>query len=375
MDVEIFFHGVPKGQDYRGIESERSFFSTFYNSIPQDETVKLLVNIRNIRGISYYYYHYLVNNSIADCDGRPGSYFGVSIRMDAFCSDIHNMYRILDYIYHLYVVNDILKWNNGRLEYSVHTFTLYTDTFETIEKEILRLIQKAFYQESFISLGELSHGNESTPCFYLYDCTPEAISAAIRNYRSIAVSPYFQSESEKKCLRQNEERLQSIKEDNERNIRRIEQEYKNKTDQLARSLQLANDQKEKIENDLRSVRNDNYRLRQGTNPRIGQLIDQIKEPIRELAGSFKKYDDSKQTSTLGLVKAVLPIVNTVLIIIGIVLLFFVSCNLDQQTKSLDKITNIPELNHSCPNLDDNNSLMNLSNDSTTKCRNDSIVDQ
>ena len=55
MDVEIFFHGVPKGHDYRGIESERSFFSTFYNSIPQDETVKLLVNIRNIGGISYYY--------------------------------------------------------------------------------------------------------------------------------------------------------------------------------------------------------------------------------------------------------------------------------------------------------------------------------
>lgn len=375
MDVEIFFHGVPKGHDYRGIESERSFFSTFYNSIPQDETVKLLVNIRNIRGISYYYYHYLVNNSIADCDGRPGSYFGVSIRMDAFCSDIHNMYRILDYIYHLYVVNDILKWNNGRLEYSVHTFTLYTDTFETIEKEILRLIQKAFYQESFISLGELSHGNESTPCFYLYDCTPEAISAAIRNYRSIAVSPYFQSESEKKCLRQNEERLQSIKEDNERNIRRIEQEYKNKTDQLAQSLQLANDQKEKIENDLRSVRNDNYRLRQGTNPRIGQLIDQIKEPIRELTGVLKKYDHYSQPNILEIAKSILPIANFVLIIIGIILLCFVLFNHDQQSMRLDKTTNMQEQNYSCPYIDDNDSLINSLNDSTTRSINDSNDNQ
>lgn len=375
MDVEIFFHGVPKGHDYRGIESERSYFSTFYNSIPQDGEVRLLVNIRIINGISFYYYHYLVNKSIADCDGRPGSYFGVSIRMDAFCSDIHNMYRILDNIYHLYVVNTILKRKNGKLEYSGHTFALYTDTFIAIEKEILRLIQKAFYQESFISLGELSKGSESTPCFNLYDCTQDDISAAMRTSRNAAVSPYYQSNREKKCLQQNNERIQFIKEQNERNLGKLEQEYKEKTEQLALSLQLANNQKEKIENELRSTRDENYKLRQGTNLRIGQLIEQVKEPIRELTGVLKKYDYYSQPNILEIAKSILPIANFVLIIIGIILLCFVLFNHDQQSMRLDKTTNMQEQNYSCPYIDDNDSLINSLNDSTTRSINDSNDNQ
>lgn len=97
MNVEVFIYGTPTGNCFYGKTDEKIYFDTFYNG---DKANYLSVKIRKAGDNKVYcYYNYLVYQNVIGKQGRPGSFFGITLRLDAYCMDIQNIYRILDNVF------------------------------------------------------------------------------------------------------------------------------------------------------------------------------------------------------------------------------------------------------------------------------------
>ena len=91
MDVEILLHGVPSGQDYYGLKEEQKLAESFYTS--SIESVKIVVEARKNGTTPYVYYTYLRYKNIVGAGGRPGSYIGITLRLDMYYTDVILAYR------------------------------------------------------------------------------------------------------------------------------------------------------------------------------------------------------------------------------------------------------------------------------------------
>ena len=102
MKIDLFVHGVPYGESYWRKGDDQDYFGTFYDR--SSDEVKCLIQVRMSEGKAYCYFNYLVNRDVLDSQGRAGSYFGMTLRIDSYCKDIVNVYRILDTLFNIYVM-------------------------------------------------------------------------------------------------------------------------------------------------------------------------------------------------------------------------------------------------------------------------------
>ena len=150
MNIEIFVHGVPYGESFLGKDNDdRNYFGAFYNQSCSDE-VKFFIQTRSYKGKIYCYYNYLVYKDVIANDGRSGSYFGLSIRLDAYCKDFMSIYKMLDTVFSAYVLNKILKVNKGKYTYLISNFKSELDIMESIYDETLRLFKSMLVGDSFL---------------------------------------------------------------------------------------------------------------------------------------------------------------------------------------------------------------------------------
>lgn len=198
MKVDLFVFGVPNGEDYWGPEEDRKYFGNFYDQ--SNDEVKFFIQTRLSGGKPYCYYNYMVYKShdsnisnVVAFDGRDGSYFGLSLRFDAYCKDIMNMYRILDTIYNVYIVGDILKKEKSKLKYTIPNFSSVNGKLESIQNYSVQLIQNAFGAEDFTSLDNFTFNIGNVLKCNLYECSNDAVLIAIKQNGGLALSPYYPS--------------------------------------------------------------------------------------------------------------------------------------------------------------------------------------
>lgn len=197
MDVEIFVHGVPNGESFWGKDEDRNYFGNFYDQSCSDK-VRFFIQTRTSNGKIYCYYNYLVYGNVVGNDGRDGSYFGLSIRFAAYCKDFMNVYKVLDIVFSTYVVNSILKIQNGNYKYIVPDFSNVHDVLKKISSSIWELIQSALTGESFCTLNGFKTNGTQFPSANLYESTSSEVEAAVRQYGKIVISPYYQTSRKKR---------------------------------------------------------------------------------------------------------------------------------------------------------------------------------
>lgn len=300
MEVELFIHGVPNGEGFWGKDEDRNYFGTFYDHSADE--VKFLIQTRLLKGKPYCYYNFLVYktpgsqvpNVVAN-DGRDGSYFGISLRLDAYCKDVVNMYRILDTIYNVYVMGNLLKMEKSKLKYLVPDFAGVSNVIANIEKATLQLIQNAFSREDFIRLDGFAFNGGKFTTYNLYDCTPEGILSAIKQYSKVVISPYYQSSKELALKQECNTQIQTMKQQFDARLRadaetcaKEKEELNNKLKSVSNQvsqLQQENGQKGSTINNLNSEisRLKSEINRAGQIKKLSQIVGPIKEPISELA--------------------------------------------------------------------------------------------
>ena len=404
MNVELFVHGVPNGEDFWGKEEDRNYFGTFYDH--SSDEVKFLIQTRTSQDKTYCYYNYLVYktfgsqtpNVVAN-DGRDGSYFGITLRLDAYCKDIVNMYRILDTVFNVYVMGNLLKMEKTKLKYTTPDFASVSNVLEGIEKATIQLIQKTFSNDSFARLDGFATRGGHYPTYNLYDCTPEKVMAAVKKYSRVAVSPYYPSSKETVIQQQCNTQIQTIQQQCEAQLKAVADTHAKESKEISTALSAARDQVAQLQLEIRQKdgtisqlnevvsRLDSANKKMKNNKKVEQIVDPIKEPIVELAKILKlivpesperethatennPIDAQKKGfgySILKVVKSFIPILNLFL------LLFIVGIQLNPFKNRLTNGTNISALMEKVDSLERDNE--NLQEELTIAQNAGTVVEQ
>lgn len=337
MDVEIFVHGVPNGESFWGKEEERNFFGTFYGQGCDDE-VKYLIQTRPLNGKVYCYYNYLVYKNVLANEGREGSYFGLSIRFDAYCKDFFSIYKVLDTIFTAYVQNEILKFQNGKLKYTITDFGGSSDLMDKIYKATLQLIKCSLTSDSFENLRGFATGGANLPTGNIYEATVNNVEDSIKKYGKVALSPYYPTTKERELNEQYNSKLQAVKQQCEEKYKAVietkDQEIHSIKSSLV-SVQVENGnlsktitQKDQIiakkDSSIAELENQIKQIKH--TKKVVKNVELIKEPVIELAEIFgeQRVIDKPNKTEHGFtyyINSFIPLVNLVLILFVVILLW------------------------------------------------------
>ena len=331
MDIEIYVHGVPKGQSFWGKEEDRNYFGNFYNESSSD-AVKYLIQTRSLNGKTYCYYNYMIYQNVVDNESRSGSYFGLSIRFDEFCKDFIGIYKILDSVFTAYVLNKVLKVQNGNYKYIISDFNSASDLMGNIKDAIWKLLESALTDDSICSLDKFLVGGTSLPSKNLYEIKSDDVEAYVRKYGMIALSPYYPTDREKTLAKQYESKLQSEKKQYEEKYNREISAKEQTNSSLNKSLLSKQEEckklQDKIDQSGKIIAQKDSEIR-SLKARIDEInrtqkavknLDLIRTPIIELADILEgnktqvpKEKGKQKQSTLS-VRRLMPFVNFVVLL-------------------------------------------------------------
>ena len=288
MDVEFFIHGVPKGESFWGKSEEKNFLGQFYDG--KTDVEKMYIYSRSLNGANFVYYTYLVSNTI-DVNGRSGGYFGMTLRMDAYCLDYIAMYQILSLVYRNHIVGSILQIVKDRVQYKIGDFGNLSDVLKDIQNKVFGLIQTSFGSTSFLQIPKvMSEGGKSTVALNLYDYSQEDVMKCVSSYSRIALSPYYASKKvaelkngydivQKQCNQQILQEREIASEDKKSLSRKL-QEMTSSMSALQSEMKEKDD---KINSLLNQVRQMEATIRQqGKLRKIEEVVTEIKNPLATL---------------------------------------------------------------------------------------------
>ena len=349
MDIEIFVHGVPNGQSFWGKEEDRNYFGNFYGQSCSD-VVKYLIQTRSSNGKTYCYYNYLIYKNVIGSDGREGSYFGLSIRFDAYCKDFIGIYKILDTVFSAYVLNKILKTQNGNYKYVITDFVSASEIMSNIKGAIWQLLQSTLTNESICGLKDFAISSGSLPTGNLYEITVNDVETKVKQYGKTALSPYYPTVREKGMVQQYDSKLQSVKQQYEERYN-AEINAKEQTNRsLNESLTLLQKECAKLQETIArrdkiiaqkdsEITNLETQIKQiGRTQKAIKNIDLIKAPIIEIADILEGQRVKPKGGHHNSSKGFIPLVNLamlfVVLAVVILLLFNVSTNEPKQLTHL-----------------------------------------
>ena len=193
MELKLFVSGVPSGENLWGNQSDSTYFGTLY--INSKENMKFDIRLNKTDSKIYAYYHYLVYNTINDYDGRTGSYFGLTIRLDSFCIDFRTIYNVLDIIYRKKIVGTILKEvNGGRLQFTCPSFDKRDAELSDLEKTIRNLLGTSLYNSDFRSIPSMPTGKGLIKLNW-DDASQSNVIQAVGQYAFCSISSEYESQS------------------------------------------------------------------------------------------------------------------------------------------------------------------------------------
>lgn len=209
MDVEVFVHGVPCGADFWGKDDrERKFLGQFYNV--NSGALKLVIQTRKLGNTCYTYYSYIVNKDVLDSDGRPGSYFGLTVRLDRYYKDFRRFFYFLDLVFQKYILGVVLERKVSGFQYKVHNFNdAKISALETVFTNLMLGLLKDD------EVGKLKNvvNAKSNCAFNIYDASVAEVEKAVLNGSVVSLSPYFTSKATEQLKREYGERIQGLESD------------------------------------------------------------------------------------------------------------------------------------------------------------------
>lgn len=343
MDVEILLHGVPSGQDYFGIKEEQKLAESFYTN--SNESVKLVVEARKNGNTPYVYYTYLRYKNIVGAGGRSGSYIGITLRLDMYYTDVVHMYNMLDIAFKKYIIGALLTPTGESYKYISPDFNSKKSEIEQLQQGILKLIETTCVFSKFLKIDN-SYINQITnaPTCNVADITEGTMSATIKKYSKIVLSPDYKSNLEKefeKKLQEAEGRGGSVVVEKDKIITQ-----KNTTIDSLNSTIASRDTKiATLEQEVK--RKDQELLQNKQKGDITQIVGKIKEPIFALSEYFRIQDSSsrKPSPKFGAKNFKLGVINgglSVCILLCVIVMNFVNFHTEDTAKTEQTIGELNE---------------------------------
>lgn len=287
---DLYVHGVPVGHEICGCNEELDYIKGFYNHDEEVE-VSTLLQIDIVNGKSFY--TYLRKKNVRNAEGRPGSYFGLTVSFSGrYCTNVQMLYEILDAIYKQICIDCLIKPENGVDRFLVKQISTASYKNQNAVDYIKRVFKNNIENLHFDNLNGFSN-SKAEEKFSLKEVDSPLFHETLQQKR-ILVSPEYKTAGvaynsllKRQGPIQNEnERLkttniqQKEKIDNlSREVERLEKELSNATESTSQEYKK---QLENLQKQLKNCEEERDKLdakiREATS-----AVDLIDEPFKKLA--------------------------------------------------------------------------------------------
>ena len=324
MDVEILVHGVPNGHDYFGLKEEQNTAGTFY--ISSQESIKFVVEIKKNGNKPYVYYSYLRYKGVVGAEGRSGSYFGLTLRIDEYYTDILHIYNILDIAFKRYVLGSLLTLSSETYKYITPDFKSKKEEIEQLQQGLIQLIKSTCLASKFLKIdNSFINPISNAPICNIVDITDGIILSTLKKHSKVVLSPDYKSNLEKeyeKKMQDVENRGNSLVTERDKKI--LERETT--ISSLDSTIKARDSKIAVLEQEIKQKNQELSQHKQKGD--IAQLIEKVKDPIFKLSEYFRVREEihkpkmnyyGKKNFIIGIINGVL----TVLVLTSILLFHFV----------------------------------------------------
>ncbi len=194
LNINLFVHGVPMGQKIWGPQGDdQRYLSSFYG-LPWDIPEAMKIDIMTIGGNTYSYYSLVKGLNVCDSQGRTGSYFALTLRMNAFYGDVQNIYSVLEAAYEKLCVGLCVQESNNVTKYLIADFQNVDARLKEIESLVVNYISAFSVNEDLVSLSGFSaNAQTASPNVNLHECTKRVALEYGKQFGTLTVSPYYLS--------------------------------------------------------------------------------------------------------------------------------------------------------------------------------------
>ena len=236
---DLYVHGVPVGHEICGCNEELDYIKGFYN---HDEKVEVstLLQIDIVNGKSFY--TYLRKKNVRNAEGRPGSYFGLTVSFsDRYCTNVQMLYEILDAIYKQICIDCLIKPENGVDRFLVKQISTASYKNQNAVDYIKRVFKNNIENLHFDNLNG-SSSSKAEEKFSLMEVDSPLFHETLQQ-RRILVSPEYKmaSVAYNNLLKE----LEPIQDENER-LKTANTQLANRKDSLYKEV-------ERLENELSDI--------------------------------------------------------------------------------------------------------------------------
>lgn len=236
---DLYVHGVPVGHEISGCNEELDYIKGFYN---HDEKVEVstLLQIDIVNGKSFY--TYLRKKNVRNAEGRPGSYFGLTVSFsDRYCTNVQMLYEILDAIYKQICIDCLIKPENGVDRFLVKQISTASYKNQNAVDYIKRVFKNNIENLHFDNLNG-SSSSKAEEKFSLMEVDSPLFHETLQQ-RRILVSPEYKmaSVAYNNLLKE----LEPIQDENER-LKTANTQLANRKDSLYKEV-------ERLENELSDI--------------------------------------------------------------------------------------------------------------------------
>lgn len=283
IDIEFYIHGVPKGNDVWGnaqdplYSKDQVYLESFYRTSETDR-IKFLVEIRDVYGVRYCYCTYLRYADVVGSENRDGSYFGMTIRINRYCSDIRGLYRLLEQIYNNYILGDILKESGTKVKYVESSLKNVNGKLVSVRFLVLKWFEEWFKSSSNYKIDFNDFNIPDKKSIYkvsLSDCTEGYISNILKKFGIVAISPFYNTIKENKLDEECKQEIEKITKAKDSEIDSLNTSLsKEKKHSTTLSLQIEelNKDRESLQRTIDALKNDKRHYETALNEGVKKVL-------------------------------------------------------------------------------------------------------
>ena len=200
MKHELVFHGVPRGHQVWGGTLDK-YYETFYGSEEIYKSVYkgvkslMILEIRKFEEKYFSYYTFINYKNVNAQDGRPGSYFAMTFKVDGhYCTAVHCLYDLLSQVYQKYVSSEILSVNGESQRYKIDSFEAISAKLTVATKVFTEQINTNFANDfEEISTNLVKKNADKIAYYNLNDVDSQAFFDSTLSYGQILISAEYLS--------------------------------------------------------------------------------------------------------------------------------------------------------------------------------------
>lgn len=286
LNINLFVHGVPMGQKIWGPKGDdERYLSSFYGP-KWDAPEVMKIDVMTFGGITQCYYSFVKGQNVCDSQGRAGSYFALTLRINAFYADVQNMYNILKAVYDKMCVGLCIQDNNSSAKYMLADFQSIDSKLKDIEKHVLNYISEFSISEDIISLsGFSSNSQASVQAVNLFECRSKVAFDIVKKTGKLSVSPCYLSASAATKVAQYKADMETTKQKAQQEIQMQQNAAKERIASITRQLN------ERVDSITRSSQEELRACKEDSRSRLAQAKEENDRRIAEIKESYSDVDN------------------------------------------------------------------------------------